>query len=85
MLLWSGKMTTSKNKKGLVGGKSGPMKWLLLAKYRQSSHDAEPRYADYGKENPHGIFDGIKPKTRSGSDNVAYLNELRRQTTNKRG
>ena len=83
MLLWNGKMTTNKRKKGLVAGKAKPMKMLRMAKYRQSSRDAEPRYADYGKENPHGIFDGIKPKTRSGSDNVAYLHELRRQTTSR--
>ncbi len=84
MLFWRGKMTTNKSEKGFVWGKAEPMKGARLAEYRQAPYDAELQYADYGKKTPHGEINHIKPKSRSGSDNIINLQDLRWQTISEK-
>ncbi len=72
-------MTTNKSKKGFMRGEAKPMKWALLAEYRQSPHDAEFQHADYRKETPHGEIGFINPQSRSGSGNTANFQEFQLQ------
>ncbi len=78
-------MTTNKSTKDFMWSKANPMKGEWLAEYRQAPYEAELRHADYGKETPHGEIGYIKPKFRSGLDNIPNLQELRWQTINEKG
>ena len=77
-------MTDNKSKKGFVWSKTEQMKGARWAEYRQPPYDAEFRYDDYDKKTPHGKIDHIKPKSRSGSDNITNLQDLRWHTDSEK-